>query len=201
MKIINVQQRSPEWLQYKIAKIGGTRIKEVFKSDNLTLIDLLIAEKGSQQIEETKVTYEMQRGIELEPYVIELFEKIHNVKIKEIGICESDEFNDIICSPDGFTEDLKTGIEIKCPSTKNHVKYIRMGKLPAEYKYQVLNYFLVNEKCEKMYFITFDDRYKPKPYFEIMIKREDVESELSEMKKEIAKFTEKLNNYEQLIVK
>jgi hypothetical protein len=39
MLIVDVEQGSQEWLRMRLGKITGTRLKEVFKSDNLPLID------------------------------------------------------------------------------------------------------------------------------------------------------------------
>lgn len=188
-------QGSGEWLHAKIGKIGGTGLKKVFSASFLDLIDELISQIGSNSHEENYITTAMQRGIDLEPYVRDLFQKLNQIEIDQIGLCQSDEFNYLVCSPDGFSKCRTIGIEIKCPSTKNHVKYIRMNKLPGDYNWQVINYFLVNEKCEKMYFISFDDRYKPKPYWQKTITREEIEPMLIEARIKLPIFWEKLESY------
>jgi hypothetical protein len=52
----NFKQGSLEWLSFKLGKIGGSRLKDIYKSDNLTLVDEIIAELGSGEIEESYVT-------------------------------------------------------------------------------------------------------------------------------------------------
>jgi putative phage-type endonuclease len=192
-------QGSAEWLQFRIGKIGGSNCKDVFKANNLDLIDNIIAEIGSNLTDSTFVTYDMQRGKDLEPTVRRYFTAIHGIEVEEIAICQSDKYEWLTCSPDGFSKDRKIGIEIKCSKTKKHVQYIRMGVLPTEYKHQVFNYFLVNQKLETMYFISFDDRYKPKPYFEVKIDREDILNELEEMEAELVKFWAKLEKYKKIV--
>lgn len=193
-------QGSQEWLNAKLGKIGGSKLKKVFAANNLDLIDELLAEVGSGLQEEVFFNSAMKRGVEIEPIARDLFSEIHDIEIDEIGLCVSDEFPNNVCSPDGFSEDRKIGIEIKCPSTKKHVQYIRQGGVPNDYKYQVLNYFLINEKCEKVYFISYDDRYRPKPYFEVLVNRCDVEHELTEIRTQLAKFWTKFDKYAEQIM-
>jgi hypothetical protein len=193
-------QQSAAWLEAKLGKIGGTRLKQVFSANNLDLVDELIAEQGSGLHPENFVTPAMQRGIDLEPTVRKMFVRLHNVEIEEIGLCQSDEFPYLVCSPDGFSKCRTIGIEIKCPSTKNHVKTIRQRTVSAEYRYQVLNYFLVNERCDVMYYISFDDRYKPLPYFELRLERKDIEPELTAARMELVKFWDKFMKYQNIIL-
>lgn len=188
-------QQSAAWLIAKLGKIGGTRLKQVFSTNNLDLVDELIAEMGSGITEETYVTAAMQRGIDLEPHVLKMFAKLYNAELEQPGLCVSDAMPYLVCSPDAFTKCREIGVEVKCPSTKKHVQYIRQGTLPAEYKWQVVNYFLVNEKCKFVYFISFDDRYKPRPYFEILVSRADVHDLIDQALVALPKFWEKVEKY------
>lgn len=192
---VKVEQGSQEWLKMRLGKITGTRTKEVFKSDNLGLIDEMISEIISEEIEETYTSKEMQRGKDLEPFVREIYTKITGIEIEEVGFCLSEKNDFLALSPDGFTPDRKGAIEIKCPSTKTHVKYIRQAQIPNEYKYQVYSYFLVNEKLEYLDFISFDDRFKVKPMFVKRVTRAELENELEETEKGLEKFIKKFLKY------
>jgi hypothetical protein len=48
---VHVEQGSLEWLKLRLGKITGTRLKEVFKSDNLPLVYKMIAEIDSEEVE------------------------------------------------------------------------------------------------------------------------------------------------------
>jgi hypothetical protein len=195
-------QQSGEWFRLKLGKVGGTAMKKLMSSSNLDLIDELIAQEGSGLHEETYTSAAMQRGIDLEPMVRKLFIKVHpEIKIKEVGLLISEQYPEICCSPDGITDCDTVSIEIKCPSTKKHVQYIRQGGIMSEYKYQVLNYFFVNPKLERLFCISFDDRYKPKPYCEYLVKREDVAADLVVLEDAVQKFIKKLNEYKSKINK
>jgi len=201
MKIINVEQGSNEWLQSRCGKITGTRLADVFKTDNLSLIDELIAEMVTENYTETVTSKAMQNGKDTEPLVRYIYQEVKGINIQEIGFCISEWNEYLALSPDGFTLDFKGGIEVKCPTAKVHVKYIRQNKLPNEYKYQVYNYFLVNEELEWLDFISYNESFKIRPMFIKRIKRNDIINELEETKKEIVKFTEKLNKYYNQIIK
>jgi putative phage-type endonuclease len=192
---VNVEQRTPEWIEYRLGKITGTRLKEVLKSDNLPLVYEMIAEVVSKQIEEIPVNRAMQRGVDLEPIVRQLYQEKYSEIIEEVGFCLSDENDYLALSPDGFTLDRKGAIEIKCPSTKTHVKYILDDKIPTEYLPQVCMYFIVNTELEWLDFITYDDRFTDLPMYVIHIKREELSDKIFEFKTKIDKFTEKFEKY------
>ena len=192
---VNVEQRTPEWIEYRLGKITGTRLKEVLRSDNLPLIYEMIAEVVSKQIEEIPVNKSMQRGIDLEPVVRQLYQDKYNEIIEEVGFCLSDENDYLALSPDGFTLDRKGAIEIKCPSTKTHVKYILDDKIPTDYLPQVCMYFIVNTELEWLDFITYDDRFIELPMYVIHVTREEISDKIFEFKTKIDKFTEKFEKY------
>lgn len=197
---LNLEQRSPEWFKARLGKITGTRLKEIFKADNLPLIDEMIAEIISEQFEDNYVNSSMQRGIDLEPIVKEYYELLKEIKIINIGFCLSEENDYLGLSPDGFTKDRKGAIEIKCPSTKNHVKYIRMNQIPNDYKHQCYCYFLVNKSLEWLDFISFDDRFKSKIMFIHRINRSEILEELEKTEAELNKFILKFEKYYKQIV-
>ena len=192
---VNVEQRTPEWIEYRLGKITGTRLKEVLRADNLPLVYEMIAEVVSKQIEEIPVNRAMQRGVDLEPVVRQLYQDKNNEIIEEVGFCLSDDNDYLALSPDGFTLDRKGAIEIKCPSTKTHVKYILDDKIPTDYLPQVCMYFIVNKELQWLDFITYDDRFTDLPMYVIHITREELSDKIFEFKTKIDKFTEKFEKY------
>lgn len=195
MKELELEQGTREWLEARKGKITGTRLKDVLKTDNLSLIYELIAELGSDEVEETFVSKAMQRGKDCEPVAISLYQHITGVVIDSVGFCVSEE-NDMLCvSPDGFTADRTGAIEVKSPNTSTHVKYILGDKVPSEYLPQVMTYFLVNTKLEWLDFISFDDRYKPKPIWIKRVTREELKDQLVEVNEKLDKFITKFNKY------
>jgi len=197
---VNVKQGSQEWLKLRLGKITGTKTKKIFKSDNLTLIDELIAEIDSQEIEETFTTKAMQRGKDLEPIVRSIYQEVKGIKIDEIGFCLSEDSDFLAISTDGYTPCRKGGIEIKCPNTETHVRYIRQGKIPTEYICQVYTNFLVNKKLEWLDFISYDDRFKSRPMWIKRVYRTEILAELEMTKIGIEEFEKKLLKiYKQIV--
>jgi hypothetical protein len=90
-------------------------------------------------------------------------------------------------------------VEIKCPSSKKHVEYLRQNKLPNEYKHQVLHYFIVIETLKFVDFATYDPRNRQKDFHVIRVERQDIEQELAIMFAEYVKFFAKLMKYEEEI--
>ncbi len=199
-----LQQRSPEWHKVRKGSIGGTRVKSAFAKNNLPLVDELIAERHSDTIEENFVNDAMQRGIDLEPVAIAEFEDLTDLKVDTFGLATNERFPGCHLSPDGLILDVAdvpmSGVEVKCPSTKKHVEYIRTNKVPAEYKFQVYHYFAICETVETMYFVSFDPRFEIKPLHIVTLHREDIQKELEEYEIGLLKFIDKLNKYESKIV-
>lgn len=194
-------QGSDKWKRIRLGKVTGTRIKNIAKADNLSVVDELIAESISDETEEDGFINEaMQRGIDYEPLAREQYEQLHSVKVEQFGFLQSDKYDWLGLSPDGLISNevglYIKGIEIKCPSTATHVRYIRQNTLPNEYKYQVYNYFLVCQNLEGVDFISYDTRFGIKPMHIINIKRADILTELIATEIMITKFwNEKYKKY------
>jgi hypothetical protein len=122
-----VEQRTEEWRELRIGKITGTRLKDVFKSNNLTLVDELISERLTGRVDEIYVNEAMQRGIDLEPLGFEAYTEKTGEHCHEIGFVTNSKYPECGLSPDGFVSN-NGAIELKCPSSKKHIEYIRTNK-------------------------------------------------------------------------
>lgn len=195
MKVFDVEQRSPEWLELKRGKVSGTRLKEMFSSTWLSLIDELIAEiYGTGTPKEFHINEEMQRGIDYEPIAKQAYQQAtFTTEIYEAGFCVSDKYDWLGLSPDGFIG-FNGAIEIKCPNTKTHVKYIRQNKIPSEYFYQVLCYFTVNEDLQWLDFVSYDDRFPEKEIWIKRVTRIELQDDLDKVELKLSTFWETLNS-------
>jgi hypothetical protein len=193
-----LEQGSLEWLQLRLGKVTGTRLKKLMSKDNLGLIDELIAEMVSEQVEDTPISQSMQRGSDLEPIARKAYEDFTGHKVEVFGFLQSDKYEWFGLSPDGLINEngvYRKGIEIKCPDTDTHVRYIRQDTLPVEYKHQVYSYFIVNEDHIEHDFVSFDNRFTIKPIHIVNIRREDIKEELNEIEIEMKKFWTKFQKY------
>lgn len=193
MKVFDVKQRSQEWHSLRRGVVTGTRLKELCGKDNLSLVDEIVGELYSDEIEELFINAKMQRGIDFEPYAKNMYMEETFNTVHEIGFCKSDKYHFLGLSPDGWVGS-NGAIEIKCPDTSTHVKYIRHNKIPTDYKYQVICYFIVNEDLEWLDFVTFDNRFSLKPIHIIRITRIELQEEILEVEEKLKVFWAKVEN-------
>ena len=208
MKIINTKQGSDEWFEIRCGRITGSRAKEVFKSDNSSFIDLLISEKLTDTIESSFTSGAMQWGLDNEEPARNRYSDETGNQVHEVGICLNDKLDFLGLSPDGLVykdENAKENepigaVEIKCPSSKVHVKYIRNGGIPKEYIYQIQMYFIVCETIEWLDFVSYDPRVTLKPLNVVRITRKELFNDLVNTEYELKQFNEQLTKeYEKII--
>jgi len=201
MIIHDCTQGSFEWHQLRLGKITGSRLKKMMAKDNLSLIDELIAEEQVGIADDDEfVSDEMQRGIDMEPLAIQEYSNITGNTVEHPCILQSEDWPILFQSPDGCIKGASEGgfegaVEVKCPKTKTHIKYIRMGKIPNEYKEQVWSYFLVNPDLKWLDFVSYDPRLTVKPIWIHRVTREELAEELQTAVAELEKFIAKLDKY------
>ena len=213
MKIIETKQGTDEWLKHRLWKVTWTKLKDVMWSNNLKLIDELLAEILTAEWKENITSRAMERGTDEEPHAIKEYEKLTGQKVSMVWFCISDEFNYLGLSPDWLISTwwqctkwwepehiYWKWVEIKCPSSSKHIEYIRINRIPNEYKYQVINYFIVNEYLEELDFVSYDRRVLVKPLHIVNVKREDLKDEIEECKIALRKFKLKLDKYHEQII-
>ena len=193
MKIINVEQGSQEWLELRRGVVTASRFKDVIAPSTLKvsasskkyLYELVAEALGAY--EEIPQTLWMQRGNELEDEARKTFEFITGLCVKQVGFVLHDS-ETIGVSPDGLIGD-NSGLEIKCPKASTHIKYLLDGKLPTEYKLQVMGNMWVTER-DTWWFMSYHPDLKP---FIIEVKRDD--EYIAKMSKELLDFATSINEY------
>lgn len=121
----------------------------------------------------------MDRGTRLEPVARDWFAKTYKKEVTEVGICMSDVDDRIYNSPDGLIQDKKTkkfteALEIKCLAPARHIQAVIEKKVPEEYWSQMMQYFVVNEDLQKLYWVFHDPGIVTIPYFVLEITRESL---------------------------
>jgi hypothetical protein len=155
MKIHNVEQRTQDWFMLKKGVIGGTLAKGLFVKSDTLLNDLISQMIEDFDDEEGYVSFDMQRGIDLEPIAREELSREVFVKFNEVGFITHDTIKILGISPDGLNEDGTIQCEIKSPASKKHTQTIRQDEIPSDNIHQVLHAFVVNEKLEKNIFCSY----------------------------------------------
>ena len=202
MKILDLQQRSEEWFKARLGVITGSRASNVFRSNNLTLVDEMIAERMTQSVEESFTSKAMEHGVLFEPEALKSYNERTKNSAQEIGFCVHDKYDWLAISPDAliFRDNIAVGaVEIKCPSSKKHIEYIRQNKIPNEYKYQIFHYFIVIETLQFLDFCSYDPRNRDLNTHIVRVTREEIREELENVFANYMKFYSKLCKYEEEI--
>ena len=194
MKVIEVEQGSSEWLSFREGKRTGTSIGKFFAKSRKTgeiydttkpLLTLYakIAERLAEGTgDDDGLESSRERGKALEAEAVTRAEEELNLKLIRGNVWQADDLNHIE-SPDAYTADLKTAVEIKCLASARHIQAILTDEAPKEYYAEYINYFLVNDKLERLYICLYDPRFlMPHLQFKAFeLKRSDIEYELARM--------------------
>lgn len=193
MKILECEQRSTEWFEARLGCITGSNMSKVITASGKpsTQIDTHINELIAQRLigeipQQDEPNFWMQRGAELEPQARMFYELAQDVEVKEVGFCKHDILNCGV-SPDGLVGD-DGGLEIKCPRESTQIKYLRSGKLPAEYKPQVMACLWITRR-EWWDFLSFHPKL---PEFQIRVYRD--EEYISSLQQQVTKACETIEN-------
>jgi len=150
-----IQQRSEEWFLMRHGRIGGTASKGLFIDSDTLFISLLSEHLEDFELTENFMSYEMERGIEMEPIARAFLSSYVGVDFQEVGWLQSEESSLIGCSPDGISECEKVACEVKCLGAKAHTEVLLNNEAPKVYIPQIINYFTVNPKLESLWFICY----------------------------------------------
>ena len=138
-------QGSDLWLEtrkgvFTASSMGAWVLKEKrTKTDDKAAVKAIcknLAEMSGCELAPIFANWAMTRGTELEPEAREYYEQESGNKVEQVGFCIHDN-GGFGCSPDGFIDDRKGMVEIKCPIPDTHVGYIFGEELPDTYKVQV----------------------------------------------------------------
>lgn len=182
--IVKKFETKDEWMEARKGKITGSRLKDIVVKrgiDEKIGFYEIIAERIAQPADEENA---MERGIRLEEEAISVFQKQTNFKVDtSLIIWENEKNKNIAISPDGVISEIEA-VEVKCLSSAKHIEAIITKQIPSEYDFQKLQYFIVNDKLEKLYFIMYDPRMPDNlklHYF--IVNRVDIEEDIKTYKK------------------
>lgn len=179
MKIKNYLSEE-EWLADRACRVTGSKLKDIVSKRKTKkrkigvyklVADRLAVQDGSID--------GMGRGNELEKEAIEALSKETGVDFKtDLVMFISDDDANMAYSPDGYTEDYSIIAEAKCLGSARHIQIIEEDEIPSDYFEQMIQSFIVNDKQQKHYFISYDPRVISRPTKIIVTTREDVEDHI-----------------------
>ena len=164
--VIDAPQRSPEWYAARAGRLTGSRAcdavdflksgKESAKRRDYRY--QLLAERLSGRPEESSyMNAEMQRGIEKEPEARAAYCALKGCDVAQTGFLA---LNTLLagCSLDGHVGNFDGIVEIKCPKTATHCRYLREGLAKDDdHMFQITHNLWITgaQWCD---FVSFDDR-------------------------------------------
>jgi hypothetical protein len=123
----------------------------------------------------------MDRGTRLQKFAIDRFEKKTKKKVdSSLVLWVRNDNESIAISPDGVIGKTEA-VEAKCLSAAHQVEAYLTKKVPEAYKYQVRQYFIVNDKLETLYFLFYNPRLPAIDFFYLTINRSEVEDEVKKL--------------------
>lgn len=175
--IVDAEQRSDAWFAARLGRLTGSRagdmlatIKSGEAAARRDLRTQLVCERltGVMQ-EEPYINAAMQRGIDCEPRAFAAYEAQTGTLVQRSGFLAHTEHM-AGCSLDGHVGDFAGILELKCPKSTTHLRYLRGGVVPSDYLPQILHNLWVTgaEWCD---FVSYDDRFPPQ--FQVFIVRVD----------------------------
>ena len=147
MKIHNIEQGTPEWLELRKGKMTASHAQAIGNNGKglETYVLEMMAETYSSAEKEQFTNEHMERGNELEPQARGMYELKNDCTVEEVGFVEYNEYAGM--SPDGLVGDDGL-IEIKCMSNKNHFNVILNGLkiVSSSYIWQIQMQLLIAER-------------------------------------------------------
>lgn len=206
MKIIEVEQGSSEWMSFREGKRTGTTVGKIFAKSRKTgeMYDttkplITFYQKVAERLAEGTgdddgLESSRERGKDLEEEAVNEAERQLGLKLIRGNVWQSDDLNHIE-SPDAYTKDLKTAVEIKCLSSARHIQAICENRPPQEYYAEYLNYFLVNDDLETLYIFLYDPRFMLDhlKWHAFKLSRKDIEYDIERLR-DIDAYAEELIN-------
>jgi len=170
MRVLDIQQRSPEWCGAHVGRLTGSCAAALIAERKRGTGELEVRTKLRRRLVAERLTgcfadevgpylpWAMQRGVDLEPQAFAAYEAVTGTLVERVGFVEHDELM-VGCSPDGVVNDYEGIIELKCPNFTTHLEYWQAGGVPLDYWPQVIHNLFVTGAlwCD---FVSFDDRYK-----------------------------------------
>ena len=176
-----MDQQSADWLRWRNKGIGASDSPAILGVSPYRTPYQVWEEKTGRGPDEQEMNFGIRRGIELEPKARAMFELEHDLDMPA-KCFEHPEHEWIRASLDGWNEEAKAILEIKCAGQKDHTS-AKMGEIPEKYYWQLVHQVLVTN-ASSVYYYSFDGDngvtiHKPASFF----------------KKDVAKLFKQLNKF------
>lgn len=164
-RIVCDEQKSIEWFKARVGLLTGSvasdmlaKIKTGEAAARRDLRTRLVVERLTGEAQEDGfVSKDMQRGADLESDAIAAYELATDRTVQPVGFCAHLKLA-AGCSPDGHVNDYEGLVEVKCPKSATHLRYLRSSGVPSDYLPQITHNAWVTG-AQWVDFISYDDRF------------------------------------------
>jgi YqaJ-like recombinase protein len=162
MKIFNVEQGSGAWLQLRLGIPTASNFAKILTPKKLEFSAQargyafrLVAEKLlNESLDSLDYIDHVQRGKDLEPQAIRMYEFAEETETKPVGFITTDDGR-VGATPDRLIVGKPAALEVKCPAPHTHIEYLVDG-FGADYVIQAQGQAYVGE-------FEYVDRYSFHP--------------------------------------
>jgi len=179
------KQRSNEWFESRKGRFTASRISDLLGIKGLGLTgEAYIEEKANEIVfgldeEDGFVSFDMQRGIDLEPLAFNKFKEIKELDFIEVQESYFYPFGDNAgASPDGNVGKDEI-LEIKCPKPKKFFHIVRSGINAIDKMYiDQMQMQMLCSNSVRCYFFNYIIYNGIEMWHEIIVERDEVRIEL-----------------------
>lgn len=179
------EQGTAEWLQDRAGNLNGSEVAAIFakiktgeaaarRDLRLKLVLEIVTGKCAPQ---GFVSDDMRWGIEHEAEALTKFESATGLLTERLGYCRIPGHR-LGCSLDARFEDMdkrKGIVELKCPKSATHLRYLEEAVLPTDYVPQVTHNVWISG-ADYGYFQSYDPRFpESMQTFRILMRRSDLD--------------------------
>lgn len=199
MRIIDCEQRSPEWFAAKLGIPSASHFDRIITAwgepsdQSVGYLYTLAAERIARMREPSFSSAAMREGIRREEESRMVYAMLREVEVRQVGFCVVDSGR-YGCSPDGLVDDDGM-VELKNPIGKTAIAYLLAGKLPTAYIQQVQGQLLVAE----LGWCDFVSYYPGLPTLIVRVERD--ETFLALLENALGEFCDKLDEVCEIIKK
>jgi len=198
MKIIDVEQGTPEWLEARRGKVTASRIgdlmaktKSGWGASRANYKAQLIAERLTGRIAESYSNDAMRWGTATEPEARAAYEFARDVEVQQVGLVLHPTVEATSASPDGLVGDAGM-IEIKCPNTSTHIETLLGAEIDGKYIKQ-MQWQMACAGRQWTDFISYDPRMPAEMQMHVRrVDRDD--AMISEIEREVIAFLDEVDD-------
>ena len=193
----DIPQGTPEWFALRCGHVTASNVSDCSaksrdgKSEGVTRKKYrtrIVTEWLTQKPQESGFKSDaMDHGTETEPLARCAYEAHAGEFVDQITFAKHPEIENFGASPDGLVGDDGL-VEIKCPMSHTHYTYLSDGKVPAEYKDQMIAQCVVLKR-KWVDFISFDPRF-PAHMQLFVVRFEPTSQEIQDTEEAVIKFLE-----------